>query len=62
LRSGISRAERQDLAAVLVRLQNNVAVAVHGTPDNPPTIDHSINNPPINEPSINKTSIKKEQP
>ena len=35
LRSGISRAERQDLAAVLVRLQNNVAVAVHGSTPNP---------------------------
>lgn len=35
LRSGISRSERQDLAAVLVRLQNNVAVAIHGTTTNP---------------------------
>lgn len=39
LRSGISRAERQDLAAVLVRLHQNVAVAVHGTPTNPPFND-----------------------
>ncbi len=30
LRSGITREERQRLAAVLVRLQSNVAVAVHG--------------------------------
>lgn len=30
LRSGISRAERQHLAAVLVRLQHNVAAAIRG--------------------------------
>lgn len=30
LRAGISREERQRLAAVLVRLQSNVAVAIHG--------------------------------
>ena len=43
LRSGISRAERQDLAAVLVRLQNNVAVAVHGTTTDP-SIQHRRSN------------------
>ena len=40
LRVGISRDERQRLAAVLVRLQSNVAVAIHGalpTTINPPT-------------------------
>jgi DNA-binding MarR family transcriptional regulator len=31
LRSGITRAERQQLAAVLVRLQRNLATAVNGT-------------------------------
>ena len=63
LRSGISRAERQDLAAVLVRLQNNVVVAVHGKPDNPPSDNHSISNPSINNHSINNHSIiSKEQP
>lgn len=30
LRAGISREERQQLAAVLLRLQSNVAVAIHG--------------------------------
>jgi MarR family transcriptional regulator, transcriptional regulator for hemolysin len=47
LRSGISRAERQDLAAVLVRLQHNVAVAVLGRTINP---------------SFNPSSNDKEQP
>ena len=41
LRSGISRAERQDLAAVLVRLHHNVAVAVQGTPTSPSDIPSS---------------------
>lgn len=36
LRSGITRAERQQLAAVLLRLQSNVAVAISGA--NGPTV------------------------
>ena len=35
LRSGISRAERQQLAAVLVRLQRNLAGAIEGTSPDP---------------------------
>jgi DNA-binding MarR family transcriptional regulator len=35
LRSGISRAERQQLAAVLVRLQRNLAGAIEGTSPGP---------------------------
>jgi DNA-binding MarR family transcriptional regulator len=35
LRSGISRAERQQLAAVLVRLQRNLAGAIEGTSPTP---------------------------
>jgi DNA-binding MarR family transcriptional regulator len=42
LRSGISRAERQHLAAVLVRLQRNVAAAVLGDRQvPPPPISHN---------------------
>ncbi len=37
LRTGITRSERQQLAAVLVRLQRNVADATHGaSPTGPP--------------------------
>jgi MarR family transcriptional regulator for hemolysin len=39
LRAGISRQERQQLAAVLLRLQSNVAVAIHGA--------HATGNPPL---------------
>jgi hypothetical protein len=42
LRSGITREERQRLAAVLVRLQSNVAVAVRGAGHtaHPPTTNN----------------------
>ena len=41
LRSGITRAERQQLAAVLVRLQRNLAIAINGrsTPSQPSRSD-----------------------
>lgn len=42
LRSGISRAERQQLAAVLVRLQRNLSAAIHGI-DPPSTAIRSSN-------------------
>ncbi len=62
LRSGISRAERQDLAAVLVRLHHNVAAAVHATLPTTPsnaTTSHPSSDKPFDK-SPRPTS--KEQP